>query len=79
MKVRVTRLIPWHSLSSLVAIRAIQEMILTPDFDQKMLLLATNIARDSKGVLHAVLAALLKTIRGRETTDLKLQAIPLTR
>lgn len=54
-------------------------MILTPDFDQKMLLLATNIARDSKGVLHAVLAALLKTIRERETTDLNLQAIPLTR
>lgn len=54
-------------------------MILTPDFDRKMLLLATNIARDSKNVLHAVLAALLKTIRGREETDLNLQAIPLTR
>ncbi len=54
-------------------------MILTPDFDQKMLLLATNIARDSKSVLHAVLAALLKTIRERGATDLNLQAIPLTR
>jgi len=54
-------------------------MILAPDFDHKMLLLATNIARDSKGVLHAVLATLLKTIRGREATDLNIQAIPLTR
>jgi hypothetical protein len=54
-------------------------MILTPDFDQKMLLLATNIARDSKSVLHAVLTALLKTIHGREAADLHLQAIPLTR
>ena len=62
-----------------VAVRAVQEMVLTPDFDHKMLLLATNIARDSKSVLHAVLAALLKTIRGKEATDLNLQAIPLTR
>ena len=54
-------------------------MILAPDFDQKLLLLATNVARDSKSVLHAVLAALLKTIRGKEATDLNLQAIPLTR
>jgi len=54
-------------------------MILTPDFDCKMLLLATNIAIDSKNVLHAVLAALLKTIRGREEIDLNLQAVPLTR
>jgi len=62
-----------------VAIRAVQEIILTPDFDRKMLLLATNVARDSKSVLHAVLAALLKTIRGRDEPDLNLQAIPLTR
>lgn len=70
-----------HSLTEYysVATRAVQEMILAPDFDCKMLLLATNIARDSKHVLHAVLAALLKTIRGREEIDLNLQAVPLTR
>ena len=54
-----------HVNGYLVAIRAIHDMVKAPDFDRKMLLLATQISHQSemKGVLLAVLESLLKTLK----------------
>lgn len=51
------------------AVKAIQDMVECPDFDRKMLLLATQISHQSemKVILLSVLEALLKTLKPGNT------------
>ncbi|KIY53662.1 SPO22-domain-containing protein [Fistulina hepatica ATCC 64428] len=51
------------------AIRAVNAMVQAPDFDRKMLLLATHLSHQSglKPLLLVVLEALLKTMKARES------------
>ncbi|TFK38784.1 meiosis protein SPO22/ZIP4 like-domain-containing protein [Crucibulum laeve] len=64
------------------AIRAMQDMQKTPDFDRKMLLLATQISHQSemKTVLLTVLEALLKTLKvGTTDGEAVVEAMTLIR
>ena len=56
-------------------------MVEAPDFDRKMLLLATQLANESdmKALLLAVLEALLNTIQGRDGQKLHVEALILIR
>ena len=66
--------------SYLIAIRAIHDMVKAPDFDRKMLLLATQISHqlEMKGVLLAVLENLLKTLKIGSNAEVT-EAITLNR
>ncbi|KAF8179159.1 meiosis protein SPO22/ZIP4 like-domain-containing protein [Pholiota molesta] len=63
------------------ATRAIHDMLKAPDFDRKMLLLATQISHQSemKGVLLAVLESLLKTLKIGSNTEVVIEAMTLVR
>ncbi|KAF8168527.1 meiosis protein SPO22/ZIP4 like-domain-containing protein [Crassisporium funariophilum] len=63
------------------AIRAIHDMLKAPDFDRKMLLLATQISHRSemKGVLLAVLESLLKTLKIGSNGEVVIEALTLVR
>ncbi|KAG8806313.1 hypothetical protein FRC17_005082 [Serendipita sp. 399] len=63
------------------AIRAIEMMARAPDFDRKMLLLATSLARDAQDrtLLHAVLVALLDTLKSDGQEDGNQERITLIR
>ncbi|THH10579.1 hypothetical protein EW145_g1240 [Phellinidium pouzarii] len=63
------------------AVSAIQDMAVAPDFDRKMLLLATQLAHESdiKSVLLASLEALLKTVQSHGPTDSDIEAVLLAR
>lgn len=64
-----------------IAIRAIHDMVKAPDFDRKMLLLATQISHQSemKGALLAVLESLLKTLKIGSDSDVVIEAMALLR
>jgi len=64
----------------IIAIQAIRDMVKAPDFDRKMLLLATQISHQSemKGVLLAVLENLLKTLKIGSNAEV-VEAITLNR
>lgn len=68
-------------LRRLVAVGAIQSMATAPDFDRKMLLLATQLAHeaDMRGVLLAALEALLKTLQNHGPMDAETEAVLLIR
>ncbi|KJA20853.1 hypothetical protein HYPSUDRAFT_68178 [Hypholoma sublateritium FD-334 SS-4] len=63
------------------AIRAVHDMVKAPDFDRKMLLLATQISHQSemKGALLAVLESLLKTLKIGSDGDVVIEAMALLR
>ncbi|KAF9481252.1 SPO22-domain-containing protein [Pholiota conissans] len=63
------------------ATRAIHDMVKAPDFDRKMLLLATQISHqsDMKGALLAVLESLLKTLKIGSNTEVVVEAMTLVR
>ncbi|KAH8111444.1 meiosis protein SPO22/ZIP4 like-domain-containing protein [Phellopilus nigrolimitatus] len=63
------------------AVSAVQDMANAPDFDRKMLLLATQLAHESdlKSVLLAALEALLKTLQSHGPMDSDVEAILLAR
>ncbi|EJD04521.1 uncharacterized protein FOMMEDRAFT_146421 [Fomitiporia mediterranea MF3/22] len=63
------------------AVAAIQNMASAPDFDKKMLLLATQLSHESdlKIVLLTCLEALLKTLQSRGPIDSDVEAICLAR
>ncbi|KAF8957067.1 meiosis protein SPO22/ZIP4 like-domain-containing protein [Flammula alnicola] len=63
------------------AIRAIHDMVKAPDFDRKMLLLATQISHQSemKGILLAVLQSLLKTLKIGSNGEVVIEAMTLIR
>lgn len=56
-------------------------MIKAPDFDRKMLMLATTLAKESKNktVLHAVLHALYETLRRGSEPDVEVQSLTIIR
>lgn len=56
-------------------------MVKAPDFDRKMLLLATQISHQSemKSVLLAVLESLLKTLKIGSNTEVVIEAMTLVR
>ncbi|KAF9552702.1 hypothetical protein CPC08DRAFT_261815 [Agrocybe pediades] len=63
------------------AIRAIQDMMKAPDFDRKMLLLATQISHQSemKNVLLVVLESLLRTLKIGTNGEMLIEAMSLMR
>jgi hypothetical protein len=63
------------------AIRAVQNMVEAPDFDRKMLLLATQLANESdmKSLLLVVLEALLNSIQSKDEQKLRLETLTLIR
>ncbi|KAK0506685.1 hypothetical protein EDD18DRAFT_1059774, partial [Armillaria luteobubalina] len=63
------------------AIRAVQDMIKSPDFSRKMLLLATQVSHESanKRILLAALEALLKTLKLKSEGEPVLEAMALLR
>ncbi|KAK0207833.1 hypothetical protein DFS33DRAFT_1408812 [Desarmillaria ectypa] len=63
------------------AIRAVQDMMKSPDFDRKMLLLATQISHESQNrrILLAALEALLKTLKLSKSGETVLEAMSLLR
>ncbi|KAK0446558.1 uncharacterized protein EV420DRAFT_1313772 [Desarmillaria tabescens] len=63
------------------AIRAVQDMMKSPDFDRKMLLLATQISHESENrrILLAALEALLKTLKLSKGGETVLEAMSLLR
>jgi hypothetical protein len=63
------------------AIRAVHDMLRSPDFDRKMLLLATQISHQSemKVVLLSVLEALLKTLKVGDSGEVVVEAMTLIR
>jgi hypothetical protein len=67
-------------IGHVAAIKAAQDMARAADFDRKMLLLATQLAHDydMKGLLLAVLDALLQTLNIREG-DMVAEAMILIR
>ena len=67
--------------SHLPAIRSINEMQKAPDFDRKMLLLATHIAHRSEMrlVLLSVLNNLLKTLKFGASGEIVVEAMTLLR
>lgn len=78
-------LIARHSIVYLspeqTAIRAVEDMVKAPDFDRKMLLLATSLAHeaDMKSLLLAVLEALLTTLKMQGAVDAENEAVVLIR
>ncbi|PSR82972.1 hypothetical protein PHLCEN_2v5942 [Hermanssonia centrifuga] len=64
-----------------LAIKAVRDMVKAPDFDRKMLLLATQLANESdmKPLLLSVLEALLETLANQETHEIHTEAITLIR
>ena len=70
-----------YSREVVAAIRAVQEMLKAPDFDRKMLLLATQISHQSemKAVLLSVLEALLKTLKMGDSGEVVVEAMTLIR
>ncbi|KAG8220197.1 hypothetical protein J3R82DRAFT_1233 [Butyriboletus roseoflavus] len=63
------------------AIKAVKEMVLAPDFDRRMLLLACRLSHDSdmKGLLLSVLIHLLDTLNFRENVDTVTESMTLIR
>jgi len=63
------------------AIRAVHNMLRSPDFDRRMLLLATQISHQSemKAVLLSVLEALLKTLKAGDSGEVVVEAMTLIR
>ncbi|KAJ3723773.1 meiosis protein SPO22/ZIP4 like-domain-containing protein [Lentinula raphanica] len=63
------------------AIRSVNEMVRSPDFDRQMLLLATKVSHESemKNVLLAVLEALLKTLNVCDNGETVVEAMALLR
>ncbi|KAE9404331.1 hypothetical protein BT96DRAFT_853832, partial [Gymnopus androsaceus JB14] len=63
------------------AIKSMHEMVNAPDFDRKMLLLATKLSHESemKNVLLAVLEALLKTLKLSSSGETVVEAMALLR
>ncbi|KAL0950560.1 hypothetical protein HGRIS_007363 [Hohenbuehelia grisea] len=63
------------------AIKAVQDMVKAPDFDRKMLLLATQLshASEMKGLLLSVLEALLKTLKFSDDGETAVEAMSLLR
>ncbi|KAH7884118.1 hypothetical protein F5I97DRAFT_1969338 [Phlebopus sp. FC_14] len=63
------------------AIRAVREMVVAPDFDRRMLLLACRLSHDSdmKGLLLSVLKALLDTLNHRANVKTVTEAMTLVR
>lgn len=63
------------------AIRAVQDMVGAPDFDRKMLLLATQLANECnmKTLLLAVLEALLESVQNQNSQELHMEALTLIR
>jgi len=51
------------------------------DFDRKMLLLATNVAKEARSgsLLHSILENLLETLKNDQEVDLCTQGLPLIR
>lgn len=65
----------------LIAISVVQDILKAPDFDRKMLLLATQISHQSemKIVLLSVLEALLKTLKVENSGETVVEAMTLIR
>ncbi|KAL0578367.1 sporulation-specific protein 22 [Marasmius crinis-equi] len=63
------------------AIRALHNMVEAPDFDRKMLLLATQLSHnmEMKSVLLNALEALLKTLKGSQDGETVIEAMTLLR
>ncbi|KAG8964728.1 hypothetical protein FRC03_001407 [Tulasnella sp. 419] len=63
------------------AVTAIDGMIKAPDFDRKMLLLATQLAHEShmKNLLLSVLGGLLETLKGSGSLESELEGMTLIR
>ncbi|KAK0197894.1 hypothetical protein F5146DRAFT_1099840 [Armillaria mellea] len=63
------------------AIRAVQDMMKSPDFDRKMLLLATQVSHESENrrILLAALEALLKTLKLSKGGETVVEAMSLLR
>ncbi|KAI5118182.1 hypothetical protein M0805_004995 [Coniferiporia weirii] len=63
------------------AVSAVRDMVIAPDFDRKMLLLATQLAHESdvKNVLLASLEALLSTVQSHGPMDSDVEAVLLAR
>ncbi|GJE98003.1 SPO22 domain-containing protein [Phanerochaete sordida] len=70
-----------HQGSEAEAIEAVRGMAEAPDFDRKMLLLATQLANESdmKTLLLAVLQALLDTVQAQDGRDVHLETLTLIR
>jgi hypothetical protein len=69
------------TLFLILAITAVQSMIRSPDFDRKMLLLATRMAHESdmKLLLLTVLEALLQTLKRGENLEGNVESLTLIR
>ncbi|TCD65068.1 hypothetical protein EIP91_003270 [Steccherinum ochraceum] len=63
------------------AVRAVQSMVKSSDFDRKMLLLATQLANESdmKTLLLSVLEELLRTLSSQESPDFEAETLTLLR
>lgn len=70
-----------HDVTTPLAIRAVQDMMKSQDFDRKMLLLATQISHESENrrILLAALEALLKTLKLSKGGETVLEAMSLLR
>lgn len=64
-----------------LAIRAIDKMVQSPDFDRKMLLLATQLAHENgmRALLMAILENLLSTLEGSSERESEVEAVTLIR
>lgn len=67
--------------SPLIAIRAVVEMADAPDFDRKMLLLATKLAHEHKmrSLLLSILEKLLSTLQSNAALETEVEAMILIR
>ena len=63
------------------AVSAVKAIVGSPDFDRRMLLLATSMAHESdmKNLLFTVLEALLKTLKREGGLEADVEAITLVR
>ena len=63
------------------AVTAVRAIVGSPDFDRRMLLLATSMAHESdmKDLLFTVLEALLKTLKRESGLEADVEAITLVR
>jgi hypothetical protein len=63
------------------AVSAVRAIVGSPNFDRRMLLLATSIAHgsDMKNLLFTVLEALLKTLKRESSLEADVEAITLVR
>lgn len=64
-----------------LAIRAVQDMVKAPDFDRRMLLLATQLSHDMdmKTLLLSVLQSLLRTLKFADGGETAVEAMTLLR